>query len=79
MIMIDIRKILHEICDDKQVYDDNVDLIESGLLDSYSIIELLSRLEDEGINIYITRIDRNKLRTVKGIESLINDYLKENK
>ena len=74
--MIDIKKILYEICDDKLVYDDNIDLIESGLLDSYAIIELLSKLEDEGINIYITRIDRNKLRTVKGIESLINEYFK---
>ena len=73
--MIDIRKILYEICDDKLVYDDSVDLIDSGLLDSYAIIELFSRLEEEGINIYITRIDRNKLRTVKGIESLIEDFL----
>ena len=47
--MIDVKKLLYEICEDKRVYDDNIDLIESGLLDSYAFIELFSRLEDEGI------------------------------
>ena len=75
--MIDVKKVLYEITDDKLVFQSNIDLIDSGLLDSYSIIELFSRLEDEGINLYITRIDRNKLRTVKGIESLISDALKQ--
>jgi acyl carrier protein len=75
--MIDIPKLLHEICEDDGVFEKDIDLIESGLLDSYAFIELFSRLEDYGIVIQPTRIDRNQLRTVKGIEKLVNDYLKK--
>ncbi len=79
MDKIDIAKLLYEICEDEAVYEKDIDLIESGLLDSYAFIELFSRLEDYGINIQPTRIDRTKLRTINGIEELIDDYLKENK
>ena len=72
--MIDVKKILFEICEDENVYNEKIDLIDSGLLDSYAFIELFSRLEDEGIIIQPTRIDRNKLRTVKGIEQLIKEH-----
>lgn len=75
--MIDVTDILYKICEDKRVYDPKIDLVESGILDSYAIIELLSYLEDMNINIQITRIDRNKLRTIKGIESLIEDTKKQ--
>ena len=74
---IDVEKLLYEICEDDAVFEKDIDLIESGLLDSYAFIELFSRLEDNGINIQPTRIDRSQLRTVKGIEKLICDYLKE--
>jgi acyl carrier protein len=71
---IDIKKLLFEICEDDGVYEDNIDLIESGLLDSYAFIELFSRLEDYGIVIQPTRIDRNMLRSVSGIEKLVEMY-----
>ena len=71
--MIDLKKLLYEICEDKRVYEDGIDLIESGLLDSYAFIELFSRLEDEGIILHPTRIDRTKLRTVHGIEELVRE------
>ncbi len=74
MKKIDIKRILYEICEDDSVFDENIDLIESGLLDSYAFIELFDILEDYGIVIQPTRIDRNLLRTVKGIERLINEY-----
>ena len=74
---IDIKKILYEICEDKRVFEEGIDLIESGLLDSYAFIELFTRLEDEGIYLQPTRIDRNKLRTVSGIKELIEEYQKE--
>lgn len=73
--MIDIKKILYEITNDEKVYE-NIDLIDSGILDSYAFIELFSRLEEEGIILYPTRIDREKLRTVKGIEELVKEYNK---
>ena len=75
--MIDVKKILFEICEDDAVYDENIDLIETGLLDSLAFIELFSRLEDLNINLQPTRIDRTQLKTVKGIEALIEAYLKE--
>ena len=75
--MINVEDILYEICDDKNVYKQDIDLVESGLLDSYAFIELFTRLEDEGIYLQPTRVDRNKLRTVSGIKELISEYQKE--
>lgn len=73
--MINVAELLFEICEDNAVYEENIDLIESGLLDSYAFIELFSRLEDEGIELQPTQIDRSRLRTVKGIEDLIKEYM----
>ena len=75
--MIDVAKLLYEICEDEAVYEKDIDLIDSGLLDSFAFIELFSRLEDYGIVIQPTRIDRNNLRTIEGIEKLIKDNLKK--
>lgn len=75
---INIPKILYEICEDKRVFEEGIDLIESGLLDSYAFIELFTILEDYGIEIQPTRINRDKLRNIEGINQLINEY-KENK
>lgn len=72
--MINVADLLFEICEDDAVYEENIDLLESGLLDSYAFIELFSRLEDEGIDIQPTRIDRNRLRNIKEIENLIEEY-----
>ena len=63
--MIDVKKLLYEIIEDDRIFDKEIDLVESGLLDSYAFIELFSRLEDMGINIQPTRIDRNKLRSIE--------------
>lgn len=71
--MIDVKKILYEICEDENVYNSDFDLIESGLLDSLAMIELFAKLEDEGVEIQPTRIDRKKLRTPRGIEELVNE------
>ena len=69
--MTDVKKILYEICEDEKVFEEGTDLFETGILDSYATIELLCRLEEEGTEIQITQIDRNLLRTVKGIETLV--------
>ena len=74
--MIDIGKLLYSICEDDKVYDKDYDLIESGLLDSFAFIELFSKLEDLGITIPPTRIDRESLRTPRNIEKLIKEYQK---
>ena len=74
--MIDISELLYSICEDKNVYNKDFDLIESGLLDSYAFIELLSKSEDLGITIYPTRIKRDSLRTPRKIEELIKENQK---
>lgn len=74
--MIDISELLYTICEDKNVYNKDFDLIESGLLDSYAFIELFSKLEDLGITIYPTRINKESLRTPRKIEELIKEYQK---
>ncbi len=73
--MIDVKKILYDITENKKVYDDNTDLLESGILDSFTFIELFSTLEDMNIELEPTRIDKEKLRTVSGIEKLIEEYI----
>lgn len=69
-----ICDLLYEICGDKSVYDPDCELIESGLLDSYALIELLSRLEDDGIEINPARIDRGLLKTPAGIAKLVEEH-----
>lgn len=71
--MIDVKELLFEITEDERVFEDGIDLAETGLLDSYATIELVSRLEEEGIEIQLTRIDRSLLRTAAGIEKLIKE------
>ena len=71
--MIDIKKLLCEVCGDDTAGEPGVDLIESGLLDSLALIELFSRLEDEGIEHHPTRIDRDRLRTAESIEELVRE------
>ena len=73
--MIDVKKILYDITENKKVYDDNTDLLESGILDSFTFIEFFSTLEDMNIELEPTRIDKEKLRTVSGIEKLIEEYI----
>lgn len=75
--MIDVKKILYEICEDDNVYNPDYDLVENGLLDSYAFIELFSALEDEGVEIYPTQIDRERLRTPKSIEDLVKETMGE--
>lgn len=74
MKMKNVRDILYDICETDKVYEPNIDLIESGILDSYAVIELFAELEDNGIELQITQIDRNLLHTVEGIEKLIEEY-----
>ena len=68
--MTDISRLLFELTEDERVFDPDYDLIESGALDSLAFIELFSRLEDEGIELQPTRIDRSELRTPASIARL---------
>jgi len=77
MTINELKKLLYDNCDDETIFDPDVDLIDSGIMDSLVIIELLTRLEDQGIVIQLTQIDRNQLRTISGILKLINSINKE--
>lgn len=72
-----ICNLLFEICDDESVLDLNCELLESGILDSLAFILLFSRLEDLGIEISPTRINRDVLKTPKSLQNFLNQYLKE--
>ena len=72
---VDVRQLLREVCGDDSAGDEGVDLVESGLLDSLAVIELFTRLEERGIELHPTRIDRTKLHTAEGIEALIAEAL----
>lgn len=72
--MIDVPKLLYEICEDKNVFNPDFDLIESEVFDSFAFIEFFSKLEELGINLQPTRIDRSLLRTPRTIEKLLEEY-----
>ena len=72
--MINVSDLLYEICEDELVYEPDCELIESGLLDSYAMIELFSALEDGGVYLQPTRIYRSLLKTPAGIQKLVDDY-----
>ena len=77
--MINVEELLYEICEDESVYNKEFDLIDSGLLDSYSFMTLFATLEDYGIVIYPTQIDREMLRTSGSIQKMVDDYFLNNK
>lgn len=71
--MIDVKKLLYEICDDERVLDPDTELLESGILDSLAFIEFFSCLEDAGLPLQPTQVDRSRLRTPGQIEELIRE------
>lgn len=74
---MDVKKFLKDICALDELPDDDLELIDSGILDSLALIELLSALEDEGIVIHLTRIDRQRLRTPASLQRLIDEACEE--
>lgn len=74
---MDICKILYEICGDEAVLDPECELLDSGLLDSYAMIELISTLEDNGIVIYPTRVNRSRFKTPRSISELVAEVCGE--
>lgn len=77
--MLNVKKLLYEICQDPRVLEPGINLVESGLMDSYAVIELFSALEEAGIELQPTRIDRKQLQTVAGIEDLVRRWEDQNR
>ena len=70
-----VKNLLVEACGSEQALEDGVDLLESELLDSLGFISLLDGLEDIGISIQPTQVDRNEFQTLDGILNLCRKYL----
>ena len=71
---LNVAQLLFSLCEDEAVFTPGIDLIEEGILDSLALVELFATLEDYGIELQPTRIDRSKLHTVEGIEALLEEY-----
>ena len=70
---MNVKQLLYQLCEDERVFEPDIDLVETGLLDSFAMIELFAALEEQGIELQPTRIDSRALHTVAGIEALIRD------
>ena len=75
---IDIKELLYKITENKAVYED-VDFIDSDILDSYAIIMLINALEDLGIIIDLREAHSDSFRNIEGIEQLMpwSEFIKE--
>ena len=54
----EVRRLLTEACGSDTVLRQDVDLLETGLLDSLAFITLLDGLEDMGVEIQPTQVER---------------------
>lgn len=72
-----VLEILYEACDDRVIYtDENVDLFETGLLDSMGFIELLITLEEAfDIEISPTEIRKDELNTPRRLIAFLKSKL----
>jgi D-alanine--poly(phosphoribitol) ligase subunit 2 len=64
-----VIELVTEICQDDVVKEDpNIDLFETGLLDSFGTVELLVQIEERfGITVPITEFDRETWNTPRKI------------
>lgn len=67
--MNELLALLREICGEESI-DANTELMESGLLDSYAFINLLSELDMRGISIEPTRVGQENFTSAERIYSL---------
>lgn len=65
-----ILNLLAEACGTAAAAQPGADLLETGLLDSLALITLLEGLEDLGILLQPTQIDRERFRTPESILAL---------
>lgn len=70
-----ILAILAEACEDESVKDNlDIDLFESGLMDSLAFAELVFGLEDKlGVIISPSEIERDKMNTPRKILELVKE------
>ena len=71
-----IIDILKKVCSYNETIEADTELIDSNILDSLAIINLLYELEYNGIEIQLTQISKDNLKTPLAIAKLIDklDY-----
>ncbi len=65
-----IVSLLNEFCDTDSPVAADTELLESGLLDSLTFIELLSALEDMGFDIQPTQYPKSNFATAESIYNM---------
>lgn len=75
MVKKRILEILVELTGADELFDDeSIDLIDSGIMDSFTYGELLYALEDEfGIEIQPTQVEVDVWRSVERISELVDE------
>ena len=71
--MIDVKRILEEISHKK--INKETDLVDDGILDSLGMIIFLSKLENEGIEISFTRVNKDVLRHIDTLQKHIDEVV----
>ncbi len=71
-----VIELLAEICQDDVVKEDpNIELFDTGILDSFGTVELLVQVEERfGITVPITEFDRDTWNTPNNIAKQLADF-----
>jgi D-alanine--poly(phosphoribitol) ligase subunit 2 len=71
-----VIELLAEICQDDAVKENpDIELFDSGLLDSFGTVEMLVQFEERfGITVPITEFDRDTWNTPKNIAKQLADF-----
>lgn len=70
-----VLQVIAEVCEDDVVKEEqNLDIFEAGLLDSFATVELIVQFEEQlGINVPITEFDRDTWNTPNAIIDRLNE------
>ncbi|MFP7170276.1 D-alanine--poly(phosphoribitol) ligase subunit DltC [Terribacillus sp. 7520-G] len=70
-----VLQVIAEVCEDDVVKEEqDLDIFEAGLLDSFATVELLVQFEEQlGINVPITEFDRDTWNTPSAITDRLNE------
>ena len=73
------REILEETCETDEIFDDyDLDLIESGYLDSFALLNIIVNIEEKmGIRLQPTDINKNDICTINSFINFLTN--KDNK
>lgn len=70
-----VLQVIAEVCEDDVVKEEqDLDIFEAGLLDSFATVELIVQFEEQlGINVPITEFDRDTWNTPNAIINRLNE------